>query len=183
MRVFLDFEASSLAKASYPIEIAWVFEAGQSETHLIAPVPAWTDWDEGAAKIHGIARGDLIAHGMPVEQLAERMLEILGPHDLFASAPSWDGKWLSALLRAAGKPRHALRLRDTEEARAEMARAVLGDRLVGSALEDALADLLAETKTYSETLHVTHRALGDAQRERDLCLRIVERAKAVAAKL
>ncbi|RTL19639.1 MAG: transcriptional regulator, partial [Sphingomonadaceae bacterium] len=26
MFVFLDFEASSLAKKSYPIEVAWVFE-------------------------------------------------------------------------------------------------------------------------------------------------------------
>ena len=29
------------------------------------------------------------------------MVEVLSGHDLCASAPSWDGKWLSALLRAA----------------------------------------------------------------------------------
>ena len=41
-------------------------------------------------------------------------------HDLLASAPSWDGKWLSALLRAAGLPRHSLRLRDSDEAMREI---------------------------------------------------------------
>jgi hypothetical protein len=39
MIVFLDFEASSLARHSYPIEVAWVFEDGASEAHLIRPAP------------------------------------------------------------------------------------------------------------------------------------------------
>ncbi|WP_171905933.1 hypothetical protein [Sphingobium phenoxybenzoativorans] len=55
MLVFLDFEASSLAKRSYPIEVGWVFEDGSSAAYLIRPAPDWTDWDAGAAAIHGIA--------------------------------------------------------------------------------------------------------------------------------
>ena len=39
MLVFLDFEASSLAKRGYPIEVAWVFEDGRAESHLIRPAP------------------------------------------------------------------------------------------------------------------------------------------------
>ena len=39
MLVFLDFEASSLGKRSYPIEVGWVFEDGRSEAHLIRPAP------------------------------------------------------------------------------------------------------------------------------------------------
>jgi hypothetical protein len=179
MRVFLDFEASSLSKASYPVEVAWVFEDGNSESHLIAPAPTWTEWDEEAASIHGIARESLKAEGTPVEVLGPRMVSVLMGHDLYASAPSWDGKWLSALLRAAGLPRHALRLRDTEDARAEIARAALSPRFSGPALEAALHELLNETKSHAETLHVGHRALGDAERERQLCLRLVERAKAL----
>lgn len=35
MSVSLDFEASSLAKLSQPIEVAWVFEDGICESHLI----------------------------------------------------------------------------------------------------------------------------------------------------
>lgn len=179
MRVFLDFEASSLSKASYPIEVAWVFEDGQSESYLIAPAPTWTEWDEEAAAIHGIARDSLKAEGTPVEILGRRMLSVLSGHRLYASAPSWDGKWLSALLRAAGLPRHALRLEDTEDARLEIARSILAPRLSGPALEAALHDLLRETKSHAETLHVGHRALGDAERERQLCLRLAERAKAL----
>ncbi|MEK1875915.1 MAG: transcriptional regulator, partial [Rhizobium altiplani] len=37
MIVFLDFEASSLSKHSYPVEIAWVFEDGRSRSFLIKP--------------------------------------------------------------------------------------------------------------------------------------------------
>jgi hypothetical protein len=48
MLAFLDFEASSLGKKSYPIEVAWVFEDGTSESHLIKPAPEWTDWDPAA---------------------------------------------------------------------------------------------------------------------------------------
>jgi hypothetical protein len=35
MIVFLDFEASSLAKRGFPIEIAWIFESGEGEAHLL----------------------------------------------------------------------------------------------------------------------------------------------------
>jgi hypothetical protein len=49
MHVFLDFEASSLAKDSYPIEVGWVFEGGTgAESWLIRPAPDWTDWDPNA---------------------------------------------------------------------------------------------------------------------------------------
>src|SRR5579875_903578 len=102
MRVFLDFEASSLAKRGYPIEVAWVFEDGGSEEHLIRPAPDWTDWDASAEALHRISRARLESEGEPVEAVAHRLLEALSPHAVYASAPSWDGKWLSALLRAGG---------------------------------------------------------------------------------
>lgn len=97
MKVFLDFEASSLADDSYPIEVAWVFEDGRSEAHLIAPAPEWTDWDVKAEAIQGIARAELVARGTRAAQVAARMVAELSGHDLFASAPSWDGKWMSAV--------------------------------------------------------------------------------------
>ena len=53
---FLDFEASSLGKQGYPIEVAWVLSNGEEESHLIRPDPTWTDWDLKAEAIHGIAR-------------------------------------------------------------------------------------------------------------------------------
>jgi hypothetical protein len=39
VKVFLDFEASSLRKNGFPIEIGWVFENGAAESHLIRPAP------------------------------------------------------------------------------------------------------------------------------------------------
>ena len=59
MIVFLDFEASSLSKHSYPVEIAWVFEDGRSRSFLIKPKSGWTDWSADAEKIHGISRDRL----------------------------------------------------------------------------------------------------------------------------
>src|SRR3954465_931964 len=91
MRVFLDFEASSLADRSYPIEVGWVFEDGRAEAHLIRPAPQWTDWDLEAETLHGIARARLEADGEPHRLVAQRMVEALTGHALYASAPSWDG--------------------------------------------------------------------------------------------
>ncbi len=100
MLVFLDFEASSLGKRSYPIEVGWVFEDGRSEAHLIRPAPEWTDWDAQAEAVQHIPRDLLLREGAPHDVVAQRMIEALEGHDLLASAPSWDGKWLSALLRS-----------------------------------------------------------------------------------
>src|SRR5947209_5891700 len=43
---FLDFEASSLRSASYPIEVAWSHPDGSIESHLISPagLGRCTDW-------------------------------------------------------------------------------------------------------------------------------------------
>ena len=161
MKVFLDFEASSLSKHSYPIEVAWVFQDGRSESHLIAPAPGWDDWSEAAEAIHGISRDLLRKEGEPHDAVANRMVEALGGHDLFASAPSWDGKWLSYLLRTSGFPRHSLRLRDTDEALRETATEILG-----AALSDAQLSL--EVRTIVSRVDAAragapaHRALADA---------------------
>ncbi|MBV8684169.1 MAG: hypothetical protein JO111_14930 [Caulobacteraceae bacterium] len=164
MRVFLDFEASSLATDSYPIEVGWVMEDGSSEEHLIRPAPAWTDWDPQAEAIHGLTREVLVARGEPHGEVAGRMMRVLAGHELFASAPSWDGKWLSVLLRAAGYPRHALRLRDTEVADMAAAEEILSP---GRDPTEAAAEAAQITHTVRERLASppVHRALPDARWE------------------
>jgi len=164
MLVFLDFEASSLAKKGYPIEVAWVFEDGREETHLIRPAPGWDDWDKAAEAIHHIDRASLLT-GISHEQLARHMVDQLAGHDLTASAPSWDGKWLSALLRAAGLPRHGLRLRDTEEAQRDTARAMLKGLIADDRLEDEIEHLRAEAVAGTADGPPRHRALDDARVE------------------
>ncbi len=166
MLVFLDFEASSLAKRSFPIEVGWVFEDGRSEAHLIRPAPGWDDWDADAERIHGISRPSLDEKGAPFDDVARRMVEVLAGHDLLGSAPSWDGKWLSALLRAAGFPKHTLRLRDTDEAQRETATAVLAGAVAPDAIEREVEDVIVLTGVRERHGPPAHRALADAEEER-----------------
>jgi len=177
MLVFLDFEASSLARHSYPIEVAWVFEDGASETHLIRPAPGWDDWDVAAEAIHHIPREQLLRDGIAHDQVARHMVEQLAGHDLIASAPSWDGKWLSALLRAADLPRHTLRLRDTEDAQRDTVRDILRDRIAAGQLEQAIEKLRTTAIEALPTVATAHRALADAEAERARWLAIRDAAK------
>jgi len=151
MHVFLDFEASSLSKHSYPIEVGWVFEDGVGEGYLIRPAPNWTDWDDTAQAVHGISREQLQADGVLHDVVCTRVVEIFDGNVVYASAPSWDGHWLSMLLRAAGRPRHLLRLKDTDEAFKAAA---------GGAL-----DRVASARKEISTQAVAHRAVEDARRE------------------
>lgn len=159
--VFLDFEASSLSKKSVPIEVAWVFEDGRSRSTLIRPAPDWDDWAADAEAIHHISRDMLAADGLSVGEVAAEMFDVLAGHDLYASAPSWDGKWLSALLRAGGLPRHALRLAKSDEAFRAAARRILGV----AASEADITSLVEQTIRQSEPETPVHRALPDAMLE------------------
>ena len=176
MIVFLDFEASGLTPHGFPIEVGWAMEDGTGEAHLIRPAPGWVEWDEMAEEIHHITRAQLEREGEPHEAVARRMVAVLSGHDLYASAPSWDGKWLSLLLRAAGLPRHALRLRDTEEARQGAAlaavRAAGADPRTHAGL---LVSVLSRLQHEAEDATPAHRALADAERERWLWQETIRR--------
>jgi DNA polymerase III epsilon subunit-like protein len=161
MIVFLDFEASSLSKKSYPIEVAWITEKGDTFSALLRPIRDWTDWSADAERTHGISKERLIREGQPVNEVAHRMVKALRGHDLFASAPSWDGKWLSVLLRAAGLPRHTLRLQLSDDAFRRAARGIL---LPGTE-EEEIARLVEEVIAETEPTTPAHRALDDARLE------------------
>jgi hypothetical protein len=180
MKVFLDFEASSLSQRSYPIEVAWVFQDGRSESHLIAPAADWEEWESAAEAIHGISRTTLLAEGEPHDIVAQRMVEALTGHDLFASAPSWDGKWMSVLLRTAGFPRHTLRLRDTDEAMRETCTEILLPLLPRARLELEVHTIVAQA-TADESGAPGHRALPDALAEYETWLRARQAARAFVA--
>ena len=183
MRVFVDFEASSLRKNGFPVEVGWVLEDGAAEGHLIRPAPGWTDWDPSAEAIHRLSREQLEREGTPHDTVARRMVEALAGHDLFASAPSWDGKWLSLLLRSAGFPRHILRLRDTEVAQAETAAEVLDGLLAPGEAAGAIAQIVATVRTEAERHTPRHRAVDDAEGERQRWLAVRAAAEARAQSL
>lgn len=180
MRAFIDFEASSLGRHGYPIEVAWVFEDGGSESFLISPIEAWTDWDPGAEKIHGITREQLGASGVAADVVARRLLEALQGHEVFASAPSWDGKWLSALLRSGGLPRHAIRIADTDAALLELAAALLAPFLPSSEIHRAARKIIASAADRFAGRKPAHRALPDAKLERERWLMVSELAHSYA---
>lgn len=96
---FLDFEASSLASASYPIEVAWNLPNGSIESHLISPegVSKWTDWSLKAQEIHGISRNELSTHGKTPAWVCRRMNEQLAARTVYTDAPDYDGMWLAEL--------------------------------------------------------------------------------------
>jgi hypothetical protein len=173
MIVFLDFEASSLRKNSYPIEVAWVFEDGRSASRLIRPGPDWTDWSYEAEQIHGITKGILAAEGVSVERVADEMLRELSGHQLYASAPSWDGKWLSTLLRGAGQPRHALRLGKSDDAFLDAARQQLGESVPLRDIRKLVSEIIEQTEP---PVSPAHRALPDALLELERWRRVREAA-------
>lgn len=183
-RVFLDFEASSLGKHGFPVQVGWVFEDGEAEEHLIAPAPEWEEWSDEAEAIHGFSRERLRRDGEPHETVARRMVAVLSGHDLFASAPSWDGQWLSRLLRAAGLPRHALRLRDTDEALAAVVAETLAAGGIPNEEQETLASLvIAATRAAGEQAGPPeHTALADARRERQVVLEGRRRAEVEVAR-
>jgi hypothetical protein len=182
MKAFLDFEASSLSNGSYPIEVAWVFQNGRSEHHLIARAPGWDDWDDASEAIHGISRATLEAEGKPHDDVATRMVEALTGHDLFASAPSWDGKWLSVLLRSARLPRHLLRVRDTDDALRESTVEILRPVLPAGRLDIEVHAIVASASA-AKNAKATHRALADAIGEYETWLRARQAARALVLDL
>lgn len=168
MRVFIDFEASSLSKKdSYPIEVGWVFEDGREAAYLIKPAPAWIEWDKAAEAVHGISREVLLRDGTPHDVVCDRLVAALNDDVIYASSPSWDGHWLSMLLRGAGRPRHLLRLRDTE-ALAEAVR----ERLGPEADEAAVAEMVMQARARVKAQPASHRALADARRERQIWIEL-----------
>jgi hypothetical protein len=145
---------------------------------LISPIEAWTDWDPAAQAVHGIAREQLATEGSPTEEVARRLVDALQGHNIFASAPSWDGRWLSLLLRAGGLPRHAIRLVDTDGALLEVTRAVLAPHLPSSEVHRAARKIVSCAGDRFVGRRHAHRALADAQVERERWLVVSELAHA-----
>jgi DNA polymerase III epsilon subunit-like protein len=183
--VFLDFEASSLGKESYPIEVGWVFASGGEESHLIRPAPSWNDWSAEAEAIHHLTRERLVTEGKSHDEVAKRMLEVLSGHALYATAPSWDGQWLSKLLRGAGLPRHALRLQDTDVAHEGAISRILQDAgMPDSELAHRAKEILAEARLEDDLEgDPDHRALADAKRELRVWRDVQRRAEEYARSL
>jgi len=100
---YLDCEASSLHRDSYPIEIAMNDANGQIDSRLINPysVEGWDDWSMGAQyEAHNLSREELRTKGQPAEVVASWLAQALGAREgvVWSDAPEFDGFWLSRLM-------------------------------------------------------------------------------------
>jgi hypothetical protein len=178
LRAFMHFEASSLGRLGFPMEVAWVFEDGAEEAHLIRPAPGWTDRDPDPHAVHAISRDRLCVDGAPVEIVAQRLIDQLADYDVFASAPSWDGKWLSLLLRSACLPQRALQLIDPDAGLLDLASAILAPSLPSSAIPRATRQILAKASARFAARPLSQRALPAARIERERWFAVSELAHA-----
>jgi DNA polymerase-3 subunit epsilon len=100
--VFIDFQASSLERGSWPIEIgiAQVRSDGSVyvQSNFIRPHPSWPEklWSPASAQIHGIPRRRLdSAH--TAEIIAAEYLELIAGKTRVSDAPKFDNRWLDML--------------------------------------------------------------------------------------
>jgi hypothetical protein len=98
----LDLEASGFGSGSFPIEVGWVMPDGRARCTLIRPEPEWIHWDEGAERVHGIARGLLLRHGRSPTAVAQMLNDDLSGQVVYCDGWGHDYPWLALLFDAAG---------------------------------------------------------------------------------
>ncbi|MCR0985021.1 3'-5' exonuclease family protein [Roseomonas populi] len=187
MIIFLDFEASSLAVASFPVEAGWVTEDGEGEAHLIRPAPGWDDWSAEAERMHGLSREHLAREGKSVEEVARRILDVLGTEGVTVAtdAARWEQMWLNRLMQAAGLM-HSIKVLELErEVLLPEAQRILhlapaegtrGAHLARGALLDRASEIVGDSQHAEKELRrVRHRALQDAEGMRWWWLEVRER--------
>jgi len=97
---FLDVEASSLGKKSYPIEIAWSDNFGSIESHLINPycVAGWDDWSFSSQHIHEITLKRCREGGVIPRLICDRMSESIQSREaIFADGGEFDTNWVNVV--------------------------------------------------------------------------------------
>lgn len=103
--LFVDFEASSLAPESYPVELGWAHVAGSGAV-LTRPEPDWTDWSPTAAELHGLSRERLLTEGKPAREVADLLLRLADGRQLVSDAPERETQWMGRLLALTDQPPH-----------------------------------------------------------------------------
>ena len=103
----LDFEASSLSREGWPIEVglSWIASGRvQTWSSLIRPDPAWSldDWSPQSAQVHGIPITDL-ENAPPAAEVAKALINVLGGRRLVSDAAEFESRWLGRLHRTAGR--------------------------------------------------------------------------------
>lgn len=95
--IIIDLEASGFGKGSYPIEVGYVDQQGQSWCSLIQPEPDWQHWDSSAESVHNISREILFKHGRSGRDVAVHLNNSLRGQTVYTDAWAHDYIWLSKL--------------------------------------------------------------------------------------
>ena len=104
--IALDFEASSLSSASWPIEVglSWIREDRiETWSTLIRPDPDWdqSDWSAQSEAVHGIPLSALLEAPAAID-VADKFLCMAKDFILVSDAPEFENRWLTRLLAAGG---------------------------------------------------------------------------------
>ena len=159
--LFVDFEASSLSQASWPIEVgvAWIEEGrARSWSSLIRPAVEWPaeDWSIASEAVHGIKRSEL-ERAPAAEDVAAEFLQRCRGKILISDMPEFESRWAARLVETVGGP---------AEMRFQHFDTVAWHFFDGLAL-DTVYERLERTKTW-------HRAGSDAERMAKALLRGME---------
>ncbi len=102
--IFIDFEASSLMRGSFPIEVGLAVDSGPVHIWLIRPAPGWEEWSPASQAIHGISLAQLHADGADVGTVAASVQDLCSAPDcvLASDNPAHEQLWLDRLMDAAG---------------------------------------------------------------------------------
>ena len=102
---FLDFEASSLDRDSWPIEVglSWIDDSHEIQTFesLIRPAPEWSEeaWSQASALVHNIPRSSL-EKAPRVEVVAQGLLKALGGRIALSEPPPYPRCRTTASIKA-----------------------------------------------------------------------------------
>jgi hypothetical protein len=99
----LDVEASGFGRGSYPVEVGYVLDDGDSQCLLVRPEADWNHWSPAAEGLHCITRADLVEHGLPSAVVAGELNRQLCGRTLYTDAWGHDYSWLAMLYAAAGR--------------------------------------------------------------------------------
>ncbi len=105
---YIDFEASSLSRISWPIEIGMAWIVGndvQSWSTLIRPDVTWDlkDWSARSAEVHNIPYEEVMAAPLAVDVAAEVRERLLGKTPV-SDNPAFEKRWMDKLLGVIDTP-------------------------------------------------------------------------------
>ncbi|MFO7839721.1 MAG: hypothetical protein R6X08_09515 [Desulfosalsimonadaceae bacterium] len=128
--IIIDFEASSLRKNSYPIEVAWGDSTDNIQSYLLNPdyMEGWTDWNPESHEYHGLTREELRRLGEDPRQVAGRMVEELAEEGVYSDEPHYDIRWKNRLLADSGYDPALIRIHDLNYYLNELLRGARCDR-------------------------------------------------------